>query len=207
MNDASHSSKNQSRSDAEHSAGAGRAMNPRTVLLSSAVGVLALLAYITINASREQRALKATEDRLVAWHGLTQESHKTLSSDYADKQGRLVADPPTDASRLVDPDPLVVAHYEDADAEAQIVDWDAFQAQLAQATGKQVVRQRYLNSADDVAAIKAGKFHIVALHAADAPYVVNHAGFVPVAVLGDEDGPHTAIISTLPSDPTARSKR
>ena len=84
----------------------------------------------------------------------------------------------------------MLAHYQDADAETQLVDWDALQARLAEATGKKIVGQEYLNSADDVAALKAGTIHIVALHAADAPYVVNNAGFVPVAVLGSEDGAH-----------------
>jgi phosphonate transport system substrate-binding protein len=165
-------------------------LNPRTVLVLSAAGALAFSSYYSFNRSRDQAALKATEDRLVAWHGLTKATHKQLSPDYSDTRGRLLADPPSDPAKLVDPQTLVVAHYEDADADAQLVDWDAFQSHLAQATGKLVVRQRYLNTADDVAAIKAGKLHVVALHAADAPYVVNQAGFIPVAVLGTDDGAH-----------------
>jgi len=158
--------------------------------LLSATGALAILSYTTFRTSSDQAALKATEDRLVAWHGLTKQTRKRLSPEYSDKSGRLLADPPSNAAKLVDPDTLVVAHYEDADADAQLVDWDAFQAHLAKAVGKTVVRQPYLNTADEIAAIKAGTVHIVAMHAADAPYVVNHAGFVPVAVLGTEDGAH-----------------
>jgi phosphonate transport system substrate-binding protein len=165
-------------------------LNPRTVLLFNAIGALTILAYTTFHTSQDQAALKATEDRLVAWHGLTKQTRKRLSPEYSDKGGRLLADPPSDAAKLVDPDTLVLAHYEDADAEAQLVDWEAFQAHLASATGKKIVRQPYLNGADEIAAIKAGTIHIVALHAADAPYVVNHAGFIPVAVLGTEDGAH-----------------
>jgi phosphonate transport system substrate-binding protein len=39
-----------------------------------------------------------------------------------------------------------------------------------------------------VAAVQAAKIHLVALHAADVPYLVNQAGFVPWAVLGSAQG-------------------
>ena len=101
-----------------------------------------------------------------------------------------MADVPSDPATLLDPDTLVLAHYIDADAETQLVDWDALRTVLEQATGKKILLQEYQNSADDVAEVKAGSIHLVALHAADAPYIVNNAGFVPFAVLGTEAGAH-----------------
>ena len=100
----------------------------------------------------------------------------------------MLADPPSDPKDLLNPDTLVLAHYVDGDVDKQLVDWDALQAALEQETGKKVVRQQYDNSVDDVAEVKAGKFQLVALHAADAPYIVNNAGFIPIAVLGTEAG-------------------
>jgi phosphonate transport system substrate-binding protein len=100
----------------------------------------------------------------------------------------LLADAPGDPDKLIDPDTLILAHYVDADDDAQLVDWAALQAQLAEATGKNIVGREFWNSADDVAAVKAGKVQLVALHAADTPYLVNNAGFIPVAVLGTEAG-------------------
>jgi phosphonate transport system substrate-binding protein len=91
---------------------------------------------------------------------------------------------------LLNPETIVVAHYQDVDKTTQIVDWDAFQAFLSKATGKKVVLAEYQNSADDIAAIKQGKTQVVALHAADAPYIVNNAGFVPVAILADDSTAH-----------------
>jgi phosphonate transport system substrate-binding protein len=59
---------------------------------------------------------------------------------------------------------------------------------LAQHTGKKVVAHPYTNTAADVADFKDGKTHVVALHAADTPYLVNNAGLTPVAVLGSSSG-------------------
>ena len=116
-------------------------------------------------------------DHLSELRGLVQPVQKHLAPEYSDKDGRLLADPPSNRKDLLDPDTLVLAHYIDADVDKQLVDWEALQADLAQATGKTVLLQEYLNTADDVAAVKAGAIQIVALHAADAPYVVNNAGF------------------------------
>src|SRR5262249_8437393 len=66
------------------------------------------------------------------------------------------------------------------------INWEDFQKHLSQVTGTKVLCQQYNNTVDDVAAVKEGKIHIVALHAADAPYLVNNAGFIPVAVVGSE---------------------
>lgn len=81
-----------------------------------------------------------------------------------------------------------MSYGEDSDLDVQPVDWDGFQKYLAEVTGKKVVAQEFTNTVDDIVAIKDGRIHIIALHAADAPYLVNNAGFIPVAVLGNESG-------------------
>jgi phosphonate transport system substrate-binding protein len=161
-----------------------------TVLFLTITTALAMMGYAAFRATQEQTGLKVSADRLKQLRGLIQPARKRLAPEYSDREGRLLADPPNDPEQRFDPDTLVLAHYTDADADTQSVDWDDFQAQLAKATGKKVVSQEYLSSADDVAAVKAGKIQIVALHAADAPYLVNNAGFIPVAVLGTEAGAH-----------------
>ena len=55
-------------------------------------------------------------------------------------------------------------------------------------TGRKVETRVYQNTPDEVAAVKDGKMHVVALHAADTPYLVNNAGFIPVAVVGTDGG-------------------
>ena len=140
------------------------------------------MGYTTFRAWQDRAVMQDSVDHLTELRGLVQPVQKHLAAEYSDKEGRLLADPPSDPANLLDPDTLVLAHYIDADVETQMVDWDALQKFLAQATGKNIVLQEYLNSADDVAAVKAGSIQIVALHAADAPYVVNNAGFIPIAV-------------------------
>src|SRR5579863_4060219 len=197
MNDASGST----HGDSSFAAGrdepgqAGSAGNTQTILRSGlyfsfAIVVLGMLGYVRFRSQQDAAAVKESQDRLVAFHGLAPMAGKRLSPEYTDKDGNLLPDAPRDPKDLLEPDTLVLAHYQDADADTQLVDWDGLVARLGEATGKKIVAQEYLNSADDVAALKTGTIHIVALHAADAPYVVNNAGFVPVAVLGSEDGAH-----------------
>jgi len=155
--------------------------------LACAVGVVCFAEY---RATQEQEAIAKSRDVLVAKHGLMPTADKRLSPEYFDKNGRLMADPPLDAEKLLDPDTVVLAHYVDTDVDVQPVDWEGFREKLASVTGKKIVLQPYDNSADDVAAVKAGRIHVVALHGADTPYIVNNAGFIPVAVLGTSTGPH-----------------
>ena len=162
----------------------------RGLLCSALVAAIAVVAVFGFKALQDKSEMRKSQDEIVSWHGLVPRTEKHSAAEYTDKDGRLVADPPADSQKLIDPDTIVVAHYQDADKSAQIVDWGDFQGFLSKATGKKVVVQEYQNSADDVAAIKHGKTHVVALHAANAPYVVNNAGFIPIAVLADESAAH-----------------
>ncbi|MBI2826489.1 MAG: PhnD/SsuA/transferrin family substrate-binding protein [Planctomycetia bacterium] len=139
---------------------------------------------------QERADLQVAQSRLVAQHGLLQPARKRLAPEYSDKDGGFLADPPVDPRQWFDPDTLVLAYYKDAEVETQPVDWEGFQVHLSQATGRKIAGQEYLNSADEVDAIKAGAIQLVALHAADTPYLVNNAGFIPVAVLGTAEGAH-----------------
>jgi phosphonate transport system substrate-binding protein len=154
------------------------------MILAATVGIAALSSYQAIQAKSKLAQSQAT---LVSGMGLAAPAHKHLSSEYTDHDGRLLADPPTDPAALLDPETLVVAYAEDTDDNQQ-VDWKQFCNDLAKITGKTVVSQVYENSVDDVAAVKAGKIQIVGLHAADAPFLVNTAGFIPVGVLGGKAG-------------------
>jgi phosphonate transport system substrate-binding protein len=162
----------------------------RAGLYLALIAAIAVVSYAGYRASQEKSALRDTQDELVNTHGLAARTSKHLAPEYSDSTGRMVADPPADASKSLDPETLTVAHYQDADVAKQGVDWDEFRDFLAQSTGRKVVAQEYQNTADDVAAAKGGAVQIVALHAADTPYLVNHAGFIPVAVLGDDVAAH-----------------
>lgn len=160
----------------------------RGALYCGVVAATAVVAVMAYRAVGDQQSLKRSQDRLVTYIGLTKSVSKRLAPEYLDADGGMLADPPTAEDKLIDPQELVVAHYDGDEDDTERVNWDALQAQLCQVTGKKVVHRPYLNSADEVAAIKAGEIHVVAAHAADTPYLVNNAGFVPVAVLGSAAG-------------------
>jgi phosphonate transport system substrate-binding protein len=156
------------------------------LILAGTIAFAAFAGYQTLQA---KASLTQTQATVVSGMGLVQPVQKHLSAEYTDREGRLLADPPTNPADLLDPPALVVAYQEETDVDTQPVDWKGFCADLAKITGKKVVSQPYQNSIEDVAAVKSGKIQIVALHAADTPYLVNTAGFIPVGVLGGKAGP------------------
>jgi phosphonate transport system substrate-binding protein len=160
----------------------------RALLYMALVAAIVAIAYTTYQAVRATSALHASQDRMAASFDVITPAPRHLSAEYTDGSGRLLADAPNDASKLLNPDTLILSYGEDSDLDVQPVNWDDFAKYLGQVTGKKVQMQEYTNSVDDVVAIKGGKIHLVALHAADAPYLVNNAGFIPVAELGTKDG-------------------
>ena len=155
--------------------------------LAAAVGIGALM-FAAYQALRTTNSLHQSQDEMVASFDITAPAPRHLSPEYSDEGGRLLADCPNDPQKQLDPETLMLSYGEDSDLDIQPVNWEQFQKYLSQVTGKKVEAQQYLNTVEDVAAIKDGKIHVVALHAADAPYIVNNAGFIPVAVLGTEKG-------------------
>jgi phosphonate transport system substrate-binding protein len=168
--------------------GASLAGLARVLLYLSLAAAFAAIAYAQFQSVQAKSLLQKSQDTLSSEFGVAQPTHKHLAPDYTDKDQRLVADPPTEVNKQLDPDTIVVAYGEDSDLDVQPIDWQEFQLHLATATGKKVEMQVYQNSGDDVAAVKAGQTHVVALHAADTPYLVNNAGFIPVAVVGTDAG-------------------
>jgi len=148
--------------------------------------VAVLVVYSSYSVMEDRASLRASDAQVVARHGLIEPVSKSLASEYRDDNGDLLADHPVDISDQLNPDSLVVAYYE-GDDEGERVNWPAFQQQLSQATGKEVTIQPFLNSAEEIADVRAGRIQVIALHAADVPYLVNNAGYIPFAVLGTGD--------------------
>jgi phosphonate transport system substrate-binding protein len=155
------------------------------LVLAASLGVAAFDAY---QAMQARASVTQTQATLVQGMGLVEQAHKHLAAEYTDSTGKLVADAPTDPAKLLDPTEIVLAYTDDADTDNQQVDWKQLADNIAKATGKKVTLQPYQNTVGDVASVKAGKIQIVALRAADTPYIVNNAGFVPIGVLGGKSG-------------------
>lgn len=160
---------------------------PRLILILCLAVAVTYVGIAAKQLMREKESVRISQEQAVASAGLMAPGHKGLAASFSDKQGRLLADPPVSSDHWLNPDVLVVAHLDGADATPGS-SWSEFESKLSVATGKKVVDQIYTNSPDQVAAIGTGKVTLVALHAADAPYLVNNYGFQPLAVLADASG-------------------
>lgn len=169
----------------------------RVLLYGGLIAAAGVVAYNYMDSLSDQEARRKSDDKLVAFHGLSVATKQSLADGYADADGNLLADPPTaDSSAALDPATLTLAYYYGDDPNDKRIDWEGLRTKVSEITGKEVVAKPYLNSAPEIAAIKNGETHMVVVHASDTPYLVNHAGFVPVGVLGSKaeaSGNHLAI--------------
>ena len=171
----------------------------RPILMYGALVVsVGIAAVVSVRTAREKSLEMAGRLRELTRYAPTE---KSLLAKYRDQDSNLLADPPTNPQQLVDPSVLTVAHFDD-DGKSQ-VDWETYATRLAKLTGKRVELINYLQRADQIEAIAAGQIHVVALHAADLPHIVNNCGLVPFASWGKSgvaDG-NCMVIATSVSSP------
>ncbi len=112
----------------------------------------------------------------------------TLDKAHKDADGDLLADAPTDAGDLKNPDELNFSVVAGGDSEGQEDTWKELIAALEASTGKKVKLQTYADTGEQIRAIKSGDLHVTAFSTGEAPAAVNEAGFIPVASFANEDG-------------------
>ena len=112
----------------------------------------------------------------------------TLDKRFCDRDGDLVADPPADPKRLVDPPTLVFAYTPVEDPEVYRSVWDGFIQHMARLTGKKVVFFAVQSNAAQIEAMRAGRLHIAGFNTGSNPLAVNCAGMVPFAMMAAKDG-------------------
>jgi len=160
----------------------------RLILVLAVIAGLAYLAEVaksTISANSDRRA---AESDLVHATGLVDLPPHRLAATFTDSQNRLVADPPASVGQFVDPPTLVMAHIQDTGDEAAYFPWTQFESHLGDVTGRKVRDVVYENSTKQFDKISSGEITVVALHAAETPYLVNNFGYQPAAVLADDSG-------------------
>jgi phosphonate transport system substrate-binding protein len=108
--------------------------------------------------------------------------------EYPDEDHDLVADPPTDPAKMINPGELVFSYV--ATEETPIPDetWKELVAAIEKKTGKKVKIAHYTQVDDQMADLKNDKLHIVGLNTGLVPSAVERAGFVPLCTLGKADG-------------------
>jgi phosphonate transport system substrate-binding protein len=165
-------------------------------------GCVLVVVGVVIKSYLEYRSASAdvqvVQASTVRSTGLVQVADRHLAPQFTDAQNRLLADPPASPDQLQDPQTIVLGRWESTDAETPSIPWDQFEKHLSTAIGRKVQDLKFDNSPAQIAQIKTGAITLVALHAADAPFLVNNAGYQPIAVLADQDtgvsGNHLDII-------------
>ncbi len=111
-----------------------------------------------------------------------------LDSRYVDNDGDLIADIPTDASQLVDPDTLIFAYTPVEDPAVYAEAWADFLTHLQEVTGKTVQFFPVQSNAAQIEAMRAGRLHIAGFNTGSNPLAVACAGFRPFAMMAAKDG-------------------
>jgi phosphonate transport system substrate-binding protein len=112
----------------------------------------------------------------------------TLDVAYCDANGDLVADAPSDPSKLVNPDTLVFAYTPVEDPAIYEDIWVPFIEHLEEVTGKDVQFFAVQSNSAEVEAMRSGRLHIGGFSTGPTPFAVNLAGAVPFALMGSDDG-------------------
>jgi phosphonate transport system substrate-binding protein len=156
----------------------------RMLLWLCVFAAIGFTVYSAVGLRGAKENKEASDAATVHAMGLIDPSPRHLAGTFSDSQGRLLADPPA-SGQFSDPQTLVVAHLAASDADDPVISWPKFEEHLASVTGRQVTDEIYDNSSDQMSEFKDGKITVLALHAADTPFIVNNFGFQPIAILGD----------------------
>ena len=115
-------------------------------------------------------------------------AQSALDSRFTDGDGDLVADVPTDASQLIDPDTLIFAYTPVEDPAVYAEVWTGFLEHMEEVTGKEVQFFPVQSNAAQLEAMRAGRLHIAGFNTGSNPIAVACAGFRPFAMMAAADG-------------------
>jgi len=111
-----------------------------------------------------------------------------LDTAYCDANNDLVADTPSDPSRLKDPATLIFAYSPVENPAVYQTVYQPFMDYLSSCTAKKVVYFPVQNNAAQIEAMRSGRLHISGFATGVVGFAVNLAGAIPFAVIGSERG-------------------
>lgn len=126
-----------------------------------------------------------------------------LDERYCDRTGNLVADPPVDPSRWIDPQNLIFAYTPVEDPAVYEEVWRDFLEFLEERIDRRVTYFGVQSYSAQVEAMRAGRLHISGFASGNVQNAVNQAGFVPQVIAAepdDEFGYRMQIIVHVDSD-------
>ncbi len=111
-----------------------------------------------------------------------------LDTRFCDWNGDLVADTPTDSGKWLDPDTLVFSYTPVEDPSVYENVFTEFMDYLGKVTGKKVKWYGADSYAAQVEAMRSGRLHVAGISTGPTVFGVNLAGYVPIAIMGKDDG-------------------
>ncbi len=130
-------------------------------------------------------------DEVAALQGLSSQldRQRVMAPGYADADGDLVADPPADPAKCLDPPELKFTAVASDDPEKAAAAYKDLLAHLSRAVGRPVTYAADVPSTEDqVAAVRDGRLHVTAFNTGLVAGAVNTAGFVPLFAPADDAG-------------------
>ncbi|WP_413283669.1 phosphate/phosphite/phosphonate ABC transporter substrate-binding protein [Vibrio sp. MA40-2] len=112
----------------------------------------------------------------------------SLDSRYVDNDNDLVADIPTDKSKLLDPSTLIFAYTPVEDPSVYVDVWSNFLEHMENITGKKVKFFPVQSNAAQIEAMRAGRLHIAGFNTGSNPLAVACAGYRPFTMMAAKDG-------------------
>ena len=111
-----------------------------------------------------------------------------LDARYCDANGDMLADMPTDAASLQNPNTLVFTYAPTEDPAVYQGAFEDFLEHLSATTGKEVVYFPVQSYAAQIEAMRAGRLHVSGFAAGAVQEAVNTAGFIPAVIMADTEG-------------------
>jgi phosphonate transport system substrate-binding protein len=111
-----------------------------------------------------------------------------LDPRFTDTDADMLADPPNDASKFIDPPTLFFAFVADEEPEKQKAAWKPFTDYLAKVTGKPVEYALFTNTKDQLKAMQDGKLQVAGFNTGSVPAAVNNCGFLPICAIPTGEG-------------------
>ncbi len=156
------------------------------VLIPSALLVVGVIYFLS---NKIQADAQANDERLILEKlRLGKPKNNRLAAEFTDANNDLVADAPTDAAKLVNPDTLIFSYIGAEDSERQKEVWQEFLAAIAAATDKKVEYLVLKTPDEQLAALKGSKLHLTGVATGAVPLAVRDYGFVPDFTLAAADG-------------------
>jgi phosphonate transport system substrate-binding protein len=111
-----------------------------------------------------------------------------LDALYCDENNDLIADVPTDPTKLRDPATMTFSYTPVEDPAVYQKVFEPFTEFLAQCTGKPFVYYHVQSNSAEIQAMRSGSLHVAGFSTGSTGFAVNMAGGIPFAAKGTEKG-------------------